>query len=61
MSILTQLQMNKNIKHVLGDMCMNLEKCNIKHFNRYFNAGLEQDDFTELINFNRELHSLYSS
>jgi hypothetical protein len=46
---------------MLENMCVSLEKCDVKHFARYFDAGMELDDFTELKNFVRELNSMYSS
>ncbi len=61
MSILTSLQVNKNIKYMLENMSNSFQKCDIKHFSRYFDAGLESDDFIELKDFNNNLYSTYSS
>ena len=55
------LQINNKISNLLKSMYTNLEKCDIRKFNRYFDNGMEQDDFNELVHFNQDIFSMYNN
>ena len=52
--------MTNKMSYLLKNIYKNLEKCNIKQYSRYFDAGMEEEDFKETVNFNTELYYLYS-
>lgn len=52
--------MNKSILNLVKFIDTNIEKMDIHKKTKYFENGLEYDDFVELINFNHELTDIYS-
>ncbi|CAF0836344.1 unnamed protein product [Brachionus calyciflorus] len=59
-SLMTNLQMNKSILGFVKFVNDNAEKCNFNKQTKYFENGLEMDDFIELNAFNKDLVDMYS-
>jgi hypothetical protein len=58
--LITSLQSTNKISGLLDHIYKNIEKCNIKQYNRYFDSGMEFDDFKEVVEFNAELYYEYA-
>ena len=55
------LQMNKSIIHLINHMSNNLIECDVKKLVKYFECGMECDDYQDLIQFNRSLTEAFSN
>lgn len=54
-ALVTILQQNKSITPMLEAIADSLKKCNINQYPKYFQNGMEYDDFNELKNFSDDL------
>lgn len=58
--LMTILQMNKAIKPMLEEMTNSIVKCDPNKYTKYFENGMEYDDFVELQNFIQDLFNCYA-
>lgn len=58
--LITILQMNKSILPMLDSIQSNIKKCKINEYSKYFDNGMEYDDFQELKNFTEDLKNSFS-
>jgi len=58
-SLLTMLQINKSILHLIDHMSTNLNKCNANKLVKYHECGMEYEDFMDLVQFNRNLTEIF--
>ncbi len=49
--------MNKTINPLLSTISNDLIKCDINKYTKYFENGMEYDDYKDLVNFNNDLVS----
>ena len=59
--VITSLQVTNKISILMDEVQKNLNKCNVKQYSRFFDAGMEEDEFKEMSNFNTELYYLYAN
>lgn len=51
--------MNKSISGLTSQISKNLSKCNVNKQIKYFECGIEYEDFTDLIQFTKNLNETF--
>jgi len=60
-SLLTNLQLNNRVANLLKTMTTGLEKCKIRQYSRFFDSGMELEEYNEMAHDQKELYEFYAS